>query len=74
MKYYRVKKECDNYCVSSEHTRAKYFHGIQNMMTQYIFCMDGEFYVIEAQDKEDAFIRARLMGFKGEKKQIRIYR
>lgn len=25
MKYYRVKKECDNYCVSSEHTRAKNF-------------------------------------------------
>ena len=43
-------------------------------MGKYIFCMDGEFYVVEAQDKEDAFIRARLMGYKGEKKQIRIYR
>ena len=40
---------------------------------KYIFCVNNNFAIVSAFSKDDAFMQARIMGYKGEKKDIRIY-
>lgn len=42
-------------------------------LNEYITSIDGEMVIVKAYDKTDAFMRTRLMGYKGEKNDIRLY-